>query len=210
MNNLSGLVEYVEPIITTETKPQKCLPASEGGSYDVIIIGGGPAGISSGVYVARKQINTLIITPYLGGHALWSSWVEKYPGYDVISGWNLATHLREQLEQQPVHIKYNDHVTAVRISNTERKVITKLGSEYTFKSLIVATGKRSKPLDVPGEKKFAGRGVTYCTTSDAPYYRDKTVSVIGGGNSALAAVNELLALGCTVNLVHHAPSLTAD
>ncbi|MBN1290649.1 MAG: FAD-dependent oxidoreductase, partial [Candidatus Latescibacteria bacterium] len=69
---------------------------------------------------------------------------------------------------------------------------------------------RSKPLDVPGEKKFAGRGVTYCTTRDAPYFREKTVSVIGGGNSALAAVNELLVLGCTVNLVHHEPSLTAD
>ena len=207
---MNGLVDFIEPVITTEPEPKICLPASEGGSYDIIIIGGGPAGITASVYLARKQIGTLMITPDLGGQVLWNSWIEKYPGYNVLSGWNLATHLQEQLERQPVHIKYNDYVTSVRINKNERKVITKLGSEYTFKSLIVATGKRSKPLDVPGEKKFVGKGVTYCVTSDAPYYKNRTVAVIGGGNSALAAANELLTLGCTVHLVHHEPSLTAE
>jgi len=210
MNEINSVVEIIEPSTLHETQPKKCVNASESGEYDTIIVGGGPAGMTAGVYLVRKQIKTLLITPDLGGQVLWTYRVENYPGYDVISGWDLASHFREQFEQQPVHIKYNDKVVALRLSENGGTVKTELGAEYSFKTLIAASGKRSCPLDVPGEKKLTGRGVTYCATCDAPLYRSQTVAVIGGGNSALTAANELLAIGCTVHLVSNSPSLSAD
>ena len=210
MKEMNSVVEIIEPSTLHETQPKKCLYASDSGDYDAIIIGGGPAGMTAGVYLVRKQIKTLLITPDLGGQVLWTYRVENYPGYDVISGWDLASHFREQLEQQPIHIKYNDKVAALRLSKNGGTVETEQGAEYSFKSLIAASGKKSRPLDVPGEKKLTGRGVTYCATCDAPLYRGQTVAVIGGGNSALTAANELLAIGCTVHLVNNSPSLTAD
>ena len=210
MGELNSMVGFIEPVVDIETKPKKCIDAPESGEYDAVIIGGGPAGITAGVYLVRKQIKTLLITPDLGGQVLWTSRVENYPGYNVISGFELATHFREQLEQQPIHIKYNDRVVAIRLSENGGTVETESGTEYSFKSLIAASGKRSRPLDVPGEKKFAGRGVTYCATCDGPLYSGQTVVVIGGGNSAFTAANDLLAIGCTVHLVNNTPSLIAE
>ncbi|MCE5250893.1 FAD-dependent oxidoreductase [bacterium] len=211
MGKLNGLVDVIETAAPPKTEPK---PEKKGiprhGSYDAIIIGGGPSGMTAGVYLARKRIKTLLISPDLGGQVLWTSSIENYPGYDVISGWDLATHFREQLEEQEIDILNGDSVVSMQITSEGGMVSTEQGGKYTFRALIVASGKRSRPLDVPGEQKLKGRGVTYCATCDGPLYRGQEVAVVGGGNSALTAAIDLLNLGCMVHLVNTMPTLQAD
>jgi len=192
----------------TEEKARSSVPGS--GAYDAIIIGGGPAGSTAGVYLARKQLKTLLISPDLGGQVLWTSDIENYPGYEVISGIELAHHFQEQLKKQEIDLKIGDSVVAIHPAKTGGTVLTDKEAEYSFRTLIIASGKRSRPLDVPGENALIGRGVTYCATCDGPLYRGEEVAVIGGGNSALTAAIELLALGCTVHLVNIIHGFQAD
>jgi len=192
----------------TEEKARSSVPGS--GAYDAIIIGGGPAGSTAGVYLARKQLKTLLISPDLGGQVLWTSDIENYPGYEVISGIELAHHFQEQLKKQEIDLKIGDSVVAIHPAKTGGTVLTDKEAEYAYRTLIIASGKRSRPLDVAGENALIGRGVTYCATCDGPLYRGEEVAVVGGGNSALTAAIELLALGCTVHLVNIMPGLQAD
>ena len=188
----------------------RILEAPSSGSFEALIIGGGPSGMTAGVYLARKRTRTLLISPELGGQVLWTADVENYPGYGAISGWELANSFRTQLEMQSIYLRLNDSVTGLELSNSGGVATTERGGRYEFDSLIVASGKRSRKLGVPGEDIFYGRGVTYCSTCDGPLYRGETVAVIGGGNSALSAANELIALGCTVHLINCEPELQAD
>jgi NADH-dependent peroxiredoxin subunit F len=141
---------------------------------------------------------------------LWTSDVENYPGYSVISGWELANSFRTQFEMQPIHLRLNDTVTTLELTADGGVVNTERGGRYEFRSLIIASGKRSRKLMVPGEDMFLGKGVTYCATCDGPLYRGETVAVAGGGNSALSAANDLLALGCTVHLINIETDFQAD
>lgn len=192
----------------TEEKARSSVP--ESGAYDAIIIGGGPAGSTAGVYLARKQLKTLLISPDLGGQVLWTSEIENYPGYEIISGIELAHHFQEQLKKQEIDLKIGDSVVAIQPAKTGGTVLTDKEAKYAYRTLIIASGKRSRPLDVAGENALIGRGVTYCATCDGPLYRGEEVAVVGGGNSALTAAIELLALGCTVHLVNIMPGLQAD
>jgi len=212
INNVIGVIDTVDQDVRRETEPKQkaAVDAPDSGSFDAIIIGGGPAGITAGVYLTRKMISTLLISPDLGGQVLWTSDVENYPGYNVISGWQLTENIKEQLMLQPINLRIGDSVIAMELTSKGGIVRTQMGSEYSFRSLVVASGKRSRPLDVPGEEMFIGRGVTYCATCDGPLYRGQKVAVIGGGNSALTAANDLLSLGCTVVLVNFSPDLRAD
>ncbi len=212
INNIVELIDTVEEEIKeeTKTKPKAIFNVPDSGSFDAIIIGGGPAGITAGVYLGRKLINTLLISPELGGQVLWTSNVENYPGYSIISGWELAANFKEQLMLQKINLRIGDSVVDMELTDNGGFDRTEKGSEYSFKSVIVATGKKSKVLNVPGEKEFFGKGVTYCATCDGPLYRGEKVAVIGGGNSALTAANDLLSLGCTVVLVNFLPGLQAD
>jgi len=212
INNVVNVIDTVEHEVVRETEPKQkmAMKAPDNGSFDAVIIGGGPSGTTAGVYLARKMINTLLISPDLGGQVLWTSDVENYPGYSVISGWQLAENYKEQLMLQTIKLRIGDSVKSMEPASNGGIVHTQMGSEYSFRSLIVASGKRSRPLDVPGEEKFIGKGVTYCATCDGPLYRGQKVAVIGGGNSALTAANDLLSLGCTVVLVNFLPDLQAD
>ena len=192
----------------TKQKTQTSVPDS--GAYDAIIIGGGPAGSTAGVYLARKQIKTLIISPDLGGQVLWTADIENYPGYEVISGWELAQHFQDQLKKQDIDLRIGDSVVAIHPGKSGGMVRTEQGAEYSYQALVIASGKRSRPLDAEGEDAFVGRGVTYCATCDGPLYRGEEVAVIGGGNSALSSAIELLALGCTIHLINIKPDLQAD
>ena len=209
---MSRAVDFVQTIeaADTKTQPLRRKLAPEGGSFETIIVGGGPAGMTAGVYLARKNIKTLMITPELGGQVITTPWIGNYPGYEYISGIDLAHRFREQLEEHDISIRLGDRVVSMTVGDISGTVATEQGSEYTFRTLLVASGKRSRTLEVPGVKKYKGRGLSYCVTCDAPLFKGQPVAVIGGGNSGFTAAIDLLNLGCEVHLIEIAPRLHAD
>lgn len=180
--------------------------------YDLIIMGGGPAGVAAGVYAARKKIKSLLITESFGGQSEVSAEIQNWIGTKSISGFDLARALEEHIRAQ----KDIDIVTGVRCENVVRApeggftVATSAGETYTARALIVATGSRRRTLDVPGEKEFSGRGVAYCATCDAPLFQGKKVAVVGGGNAGLEAAADLIPYAAHVYLLARGASLKGD
>jgi alkyl hydroperoxide reductase subunit F len=179
--------------------------------YELIIVGGGPAGMTAAVYAARKKINTLLLTYNIGGQGLGTWLVENYMGYQFIGGHELMQKFEEQVKQFPTSVKVEVGRTVERLSkvNGRFEVETHDGETYQAKVVIVATGKSPRKLDVPGETKLLGRGVTYCAICDGPVFADLNVAVIGGGNSALEAANDMAKIAKRVHLISLSP-LTAD
>jgi alkyl hydroperoxide reductase subunit F len=159
--------------------------------YDLLIIGAGPAGMTAAVYAARKKLDTLVISKDVGGQTILASGVETYMGYQSISGAELMRKFEEQVRQFPIAFSIGEVVTALRVEDTSFAVLTTQGKTFRAKAVIVASGRRARSLNVPGEKELIGKGVSYCATCDAPLFGDKAVAVIGSGNPALTAVNEL-------------------
>jgi len=166
--------------------------------YDLIIIGGGPAGMTAAVYAARKKINTLLLAWEVGGQVITTRWVENYMGYQYIEGTDLMDKFEEQIKQFPIDRKIGDEVVKVVRTDSFFRVQTRLGESYESKAVIVATGKTSRKLDVPGEARLIGRGVSYCAVCDGPLFAGEKVAVIGGGNSALEAIDDLLKIAESV------------
>lgn len=158
--------------------------------YDVIIIGGGPAGMTAAIYTARKKLKTLLLTKQLGGQMVWSSDVENYTGFSMISGADLTLKFHEHLNQITEDLEVKEGVTVQSIERnvTLLQVTDSAEQEYFTRSVIIASGKEPRHLGVPGEEKFFGRGVAVCATCDAPLYKNKDVVVVGGGNSAMDAL----------------------
>jgi alkyl hydroperoxide reductase subunit F len=177
--------------------------------YDLIIIGAGPAGISAAVYAARKKLNFLVITKDIGGQATWSGNVENYIGYQLISGQDLVAKFEEHMRTYQIQIREQEEVSAITKSGTVITVQTSKGS-YESRTVVIASGKRSKELGVPGEKEFRNKGLTYCATCDGPIFAGKDVAVIGGGNSALDAALQLVRIARHVTVVNINVALTAD
>ncbi|MCE5322855.1 FAD-dependent oxidoreductase [bacterium] len=177
--------------------------------YELIILGAGPAGMTAGVYAARKQLDTLIITENIGGQAMWSSCVENYLGYIYITGTELVQKFEEHLKQFDVRLEYT-RVSRLSLVDGGFRVDTADGRAFFGRAVIVATGKSPRLLDVPGEKEFTGRGVTYCATCDGPLYQDKTVAVVGGGNSGLDAAVQLMKICPKVYVIESTGKLRAD
>ncbi len=169
--------------------------------YDVIVIGGGPAGMTACVYAARKNLSVLLISIDIGGQVLMTSEIHNYMGYQYIAGRELMQKFSEQVNSFPVAIRMPDDVMAVGEEDNIFYVLTKFDATYKGKTLIIASGKRPKTLDVPGEKELTGRGVTYCAICDAPLFRDKVVAVVGGGNSAIWAALDLNKVAKKVYLI---------
>jgi len=177
-------------------------------THDVIIVGGGPAGLTAAVYAARKSLNVLLITRDIGGQALYSLGIENYMGYQFISGQDLMNRFEEQVEKYKVARAFAEVKTVSKRSNAF-VALTETGETYLGRTIIVATGKKSRTLNAKGIDSFVGRGVSYCATCDAPFFAGLDVVVIGGGNSALTAAYELLAIARKVYLVNRSP-LKAD
>jgi thioredoxin-disulfide reductase len=151
--------------------------------YDLIIIGGGPAGMTAGIYAARQKLNTLLITKSFGGQlARKSVAIENYPGFEKISGLELLQKFEKHLRSQKIKIE-TDETVKIEKKGSGFLVLTKNNNKFEAKSVIVASGADPRPLKVPGEKEFIGKGVSYCTACDGPLFSKKTVAVIGGGNS---------------------------
>ena len=153
--------------------------------YDVIILGAGAAGLTAGIYLSRAKIKTLIIDEEMpGGQIILSHEIANYPGLDNISGFMLANQMKMQAEKFGCKIMRNTEVLSFDLKSEEKTIKTKKGN-FTAKSVIIATGGKSRPLGIKGENKFKGRGVSYCATCDGDFYQDKNIIVVGGGNSAL-------------------------
>ena len=186
--------------------------------YDLLIIGGGPAAVGAAVYAGRKKLKTLLITESFGGQSLVSDNVENWIGTKMITGYDLAKNLEEHVRaQEAVEIKMPERVTAVQeISCRDGKrpcdyeVETDTGGKYQTKAVIVAAGARRRKLGVPGEEKFEGKGVAYCSTCDAPVFSGKRVAVVGGGNAGLEAVVDLFPYATEIYLIHRGDQLKGD
>ena len=174
--------------------------------FDLIIIGAGPAGITAGIYASRKKLKTLLIAKDFVGQAGLAFNVENYPGIEEIRGIELMQRFKRHLEKQEIEIREGEIVESVEPGF---KVKTNKG-EYSAKSIIVATGSKPRQLGVPGEKEFLGKGVAYCVTCDGPAFRDKTVVVIGGGNSGFGAGLELSQYCEKVYIMHINDKPNAD
>jgi len=177
---------------------------------DLIIIGAGPAGITAAVYAARKKLDFTVITRDIGGQAAWSSDIENYTGYQYISGPDLAQKFREHLQKFSFDLQEQEGVSRVEKIDGGFKAITSSKKEFTARTVIVACGKRPRLLGVPSEGKFMHKGVTYCATCDGPIFAGKDVAVIGGGNSALDAVLQMVRIANKVYLINIGQGLTGD
>ena len=177
--------------------------------YDLIIIGGGPAGLAAAVYAARKLLKTLLIAGDIGGQVNLTMGVENYLGYQFIEGRELITKFQQQVDQFPIDQKIGPKVTRVQKIDGGFEVTADSGDTYQGKAVLYATGKRPRRLNVPGETEFTGRGVTYCAICDGPIFSGQRVAVIGGGNSALEAALDIVKIAEWEELISLTP-LTGD
>lgn len=172
-----------------------------GDTFDVVILGAGPAGLTAAVYTARKSLSTLVISENIGGQAMESWAVENYMGYRMVTGEDLMNRFEEQARGANVHLEL-DRVTGVsRAPDGLFAVTTYAGQTFKGRSVIVATGRQPRRLGVEGEEKFWGRGVSVCSTCDGPLFKGKDVAVVGGGNSAVTAALEMARIARSVHLI---------
>jgi alkyl hydroperoxide reductase subunit F len=182
--------------------------ATEEETYDVLIVGAGPAGLTAGVYCARKMLKTVIISENIGGQALASWMIENYMGYRMVTGDELMKKFEEQAREHHIHLEL-DRITGV--SRNEGLFSFSTTTERTFraKAVIFAQGNRPRTLGVPDEERFLGRGLSLCSTCDGPLYRGKRVAVVGGGNSGLQTALEMGGIATSVSLIVRS-SIRAD
>ncbi len=177
--------------------------------YDLIIIGAGPAGITAGVYAARKKMDFIVITKDIGGQTAWSGDIENYTGYQFITGPELVSKFEEHMKKNNIDVKEGREV--IELSKKDNLVLVKTDrNQYEAKTAIIASGKKSRKLGVSGEKEFKNKGLTYCATCDGPLFSGKDVAVIGGGNSALDAAIQLIKIANHIYLINIAQELTGD
>lgn len=178
--------------------------------YDIVIVGGGPAGMSAGIYAARKKLKTAIISVDFGGQGLLTSHIENYPGVISESGPGLMKAFEDQAKKFGAEFIYAKVNQIKKLGEKKFLTITDDKTEYNSKALILSFGKVAKTLGIPGETKFLGRGVSTCAVCDGPLFKGKTVAIIGGGNSAINATEELAAVAKKVYLIHRRKDLRAD
>lgn len=178
--------------------------------FDLIIIGGGPAGLTAALYAGRARLKTLLIEKaLLGGLATTTFMIENYPGFPKgISGLELGERLEAQAKLFGLEIIYGK-VDSLK-SNHDHKLVTVDNKTFEAKSVIIASGTVPSKLGVKGEEEYRGRGVSYCATCDGPFYKDKTVAVVGGGNSAVEEALYLTRYAEKVFLIHRRNKLRAD
>jgi thioredoxin reductase (NADPH) len=177
--------------------------------YDVIIIGGGPAGLTAGLYAARARQSSLLIEKGItGGKITEAEKVDNYPGFpDGISGLELTRLMEEQATRYGLENIYAQ-VTGLEIDGAKRRIITTEGN-FTARTVIVAGGSEREKLGVPGEKEFTGKGVSFCATCDGPFFADKPVAVVGGGNTAVYEAIHMAKFATRVSLIHRRNKLRA-
>lgn len=183
-----------------QTKP-KTLTVSPEDLYDLLIVGGGPAGLNAALYAKRKGLKVGILAERIGGQVLDTSSVENYLGFPSETGEGLMKKFQAHVEALKVPVK--EHLLVKKIEDGPvKKILTNTGEEFRAKAVILATGSKPRQLNVPGEKEFLGRGVAYCAICDGPLFAGFDVIVAGGGNSAVEAAIDLSKIANHVALVH--------
>ncbi|MDD5739020.1 MAG: FAD-dependent oxidoreductase [Candidatus Pacebacteria bacterium] len=178
--------------------------------YDLIIIGGGSAGVTAGIYASRKKINTLVIAKDFFGQISKTGQVDNWPGDMAISGMNLALKLEKHLKSFPVEIKVGQKVVAVKKWQDNFLAQTEDNKEFETKTIIIATGRNAKTLGIEGEQDFVGKGLSYCSICDAPFFKNKQVGVIGGGNAGFETALDLVKYASKVFIFESSDKILAD
>lgn len=179
--------------------------------FELVILGSGPAGLTAGLYASRARIDHVLIDRGApGGQVLTTDWVDNYPGFpDGISGFDLMDKMTAQAKRFDVNIM-NKEVASMDLNNPEAKIIVfGDGSSITCDALIICTGASPNKLGIPGEIELAGKGVSYCGTCDAPFYRNMHVAVIGGGDTAVEEADYLTRFASKVTIIHRRDELRA-
>ena len=178
--------------------------------FDTVILGGGPAGFSAGLYASRGAAKTAIVDiSMFGGQPSNYLELENYPGFSKIGGYDLMEKFEEHADMFGIQKFPMEEIQSVDLTS-EIKTVTTLNGEFKAKSIIIATGAQSKKLGVEGEKEFVGRGVSYCAVCDGAFYKDKVVAVVGGGNAAVEEAGYLTKFASKVYLIHRRDELRAD
>lgn len=185
--------------------------AGEGREVDLIIAGGGPAAISAALYAARYGMDHVVLESYQpGGQAALTAWIENYPGIERITGGDLATDMKEQAESWGAEFESATVTSAVPSGSGDRIEVRADSTVYLARLLIIATGAAPARLGVPGEDRFYGRGVSYCATCDAPFFKGAHVMVVGGGDSAVKEALHLSEFASRLTLVHRREKFRAE
>lgn len=169
--------------------------------YDLIVIGSGPAGMTAGIYAARREMKTLIIGKEVGGQMVWANEIENYPGFEKINAFELIERFRQQTLSFGVEMK-NDEVKQIERMADGNFLLQTNKESFQAKTVIIAMGLSPRRLAVKGEVEFNGRGVSYCANCDGPFFKNKKVAVVGAGNSALDAAEVLSKIASQVYLIH--------
>jgi len=196
--------------VLTKTKLNNKEKNKEEIIYDAIIIGGGPAGLTAGVYLSRARMNTLLIEKALpGGQAILTEIIENYPGFPHgIAGPELMQKMEEQAVRFGLKIEYGE-VVEVKIKEDKVKIIKINNKKYKTLTIILASGAEASKLEVPGEEELRGRGVSYCGTCDAPFFKDKKIVVVGGGDTAIEEALYLTKFVREATIIHRRDRLRA-
>lgn len=171
--------------------------------YDVMILGAGAAGLSAGIYASRGKLSTLILSEGVtGGQMVLTNEIANYPGVETIKGYELADIMKRQARSFGCTLKANIKIVNYRLEEEVKEVELEDGRVFRARAVILAPGGKPRSLDIPGEKEFEGRGISYCSTCDADFFRDKRLVVVGGGNSALEEAVSLTHFASHVTIVH--------
>lgn len=168
---------------------------------DVLVIGGGPAGLNAALYAARKELSVTLVSTDIGGQMMLTNEIENYLGFPSVTGFELAEKMEAHVKQYPVQFVTAGVKTLARLDDGTFELQLDDGKSLRGKTVIVTAGKKSRTLDIPGEMEYTGRGVSYCATCDGPFYRNKTVAIVGGGDSAVQAAIEMSVISQKVYLL---------
>ncbi|MCP4631282.1 MAG: thioredoxin-disulfide reductase [candidate division Zixibacteria bacterium] len=178
--------------------------------YDIVIVGGGPGGLTAGLYGARANRKTILIEKYMpGGQIANTEEIEDYPGFEHISGADLAMKMADHAKSFGLEV-ISDEVKEVYVEGDYRKVVCASGDIYKARTIIISTGGSPHHLNVPGEEEFTGRGVSYCAICDGAFFKDQIMAVIGGGDAAVEEAMFLTKFASKVIIVHRRDELRAQ
>ena len=176
-------------------------------NYDLVIIGAGPAGLTAAIYATRAGLSTLLVEKgAVGGQVNLASELENYPAEDGIAGYELAFKMKNQAEKYGAEFLYDE----IKSVDSSKKVTTSSGEEIQAKAIIIAVGTKHRALGIPSEQKFIGAGISYCAVCDGGFFKNKTVAVVGGGNTAFKDALYLTKLAKRVYIVHRRESFRAE